>query len=124
MRPLLLALLAAVILSAPVPAAAVQETAAELRATGLVGERYDGYLGMVAEAPPQLRARVEAVNIRRRSHYTGLATRRGARVEEVAVAAACEIFAARVQPGQHYMLHDNVWRRRGAGPIARPDYCE
>lgn len=124
-RPLILlaAALLAVTAGAPPVAGLVQESAAELRATGLAGERYDGYLVLVAAAPPALRAQVEAVNIRRRAHYTNLAARRGARVEEVGVAAACEIFAMRVQPGQHYMLPDNIWRRRGQEPIPRPEHC-
>jgi len=104
--------------------AAMQESAAELRATGLVGEQYDGYLGLVGSAPPRIRSEMDAINIRRRAHYTELANRRRARVEEVAVAAACEILASRVGPSQYYLLPDGVWRRReGEAPVARPDYC-
>ena len=105
-------------------AAAVQESASELRATGLVGERYDGYLGLVAAAPGHIRAQVDAINIRRRAHYTNLASRRGVRVEEAAVAAACEIFESRILSGQYYLLPDNEWRqRRGNEPVPRPTYC-
>ena len=105
--------------------AAVQESAADLRATGLVGEQYDGYLGLVGSAPPRVRAEMVAVNIRRRAHYTELATRRRARLEEVGVAAACEILAARVGPGEYYRLADGVWHRReGTQPVPRPSYCE
>ena len=105
--------------------AAVQESAAELRATGLVGEQYDGYLGLVGSAPPRVRAEMDAVNIRRRAHYTELAARRRARVEEVGVAAACEILATRVGPGEYYRLADGVWHRReGTAPVPRPSYCE
>ena len=110
--------------AAPAVATAAQESASELRATGLVGEQFDGYLGVVGSAPPRVRAEMDAVNIRRRAHYTALAARRGARVEEVAVAAACEIFAARVAPSQYYLLPDLVWRRReGSEPVPRPGYC-
>jgi uncharacterized protein YdbL (DUF1318 family) len=105
-------------------AAAAQESAAELRATGLVGERFDGYLGLVGSASPRVRSEMDAVNIRRRAHYTELARQRRAQVEEVAAAAACEIFAARVAPGQYYLMPDNVWRRReGIEPLPRPGYC-
>jgi uncharacterized protein YdbL (DUF1318 family) len=105
-------------------AAAVQESAAELRATGLVGERYDGYLGLVGAAPSPIRREMEAVNIRRRAHYTELARQRRAQVEEVAAATACEIFATRVAPGQHYLLPDETWRKReGSAPVPRPGYC-
>ena len=105
-------------------AAALQESAAELRATGLVGEQYDGYLGLVGAAPSRVRTEMDAVNIRRRAHYTGLAARRRVRVEEVAVAAGCEILATRVASGQYYLLPDNIWRRReGDAPVPRPGHC-
>jgi hypothetical protein len=112
-------------LAAAAPAAA-QESAAELRSTLLVGERYDGFLGLVrADAPDRLRSHMHAINIRRRAQYTELARRRGARVEEVAVAAGCEILASRVGAGQYYLLPDGIWRqRRGNEPVPRPDYCQ
>ena len=125
-RPLALFAAAALAAAGGVPpsSAAAQDSAAALRATALVGERYDGYLALVGPAPQHFRAQVEAINIRRRSHYTHLASRRGVRVEEVAVAVACEIFATRVLPGQYYFLPDNVWRRRGSEPVPRPDLCD
>ena len=120
-----LALAAALAVSVPAVAAAlVQESASELRSTGLVGEQYDGYLGLVGSAPPRIRAAMDAVNIRRRAHYTELARVRGARVEEVAVAAAGELFALRVAPGDYYLLPDRAGRRReGNGAVPRPHYC-
>jgi hypothetical protein len=110
--------------AAGLAAAAAQETAAELRATGLVGEQYDGYLGLVGSAPPRIRAEMDAVNIRRRSYYTALARQRRAQIEEVAAATACEIFATRVAPGEYYLLPGEAWRRReGPAPVARPAWC-
>lgn len=104
--------------------AAQADTSAELRATGLVGEQADGYLGVVGNATPALRARVNAVNIKRRAFYTELAGRRSAKIEEVAAATACEMFATRVMPGQYYRLPDGIWRRReGNAPVPRPTYC-
>ena len=120
----LAAVLALAAASGLAAAAAAQESAAELRATGLVGERYDGFLGVVGAAPPRVRAEAAAVNIRRRAHYTELARTRGVVVEEAAAATACEIFATRIAPGQYYLLPDNVWRRReGNAPVPRPGYC-
>jgi len=123
MRRLLI--VAALALCAPnAGASAVQESASELRATGLVGEQHDGFLGIVGVAPPRVRAEADAVNIRRRAHYTRLAALRHAQIEEVAAAAACEIFASRVGPGEFYLLPDNVWRRReGNAAVPRPAYC-
>lgn len=104
--------------------AMLQDASAALRATGKVGEQADGYLGVVGSADGSLRAQVDAVNIKRRAYYTDLAAKRGAKIEEVAAATACEIFASRIGPGQYYRLTDGVWReRQGNTPVPRPAYC-
>ena len=100
------------------------DASASLRASGKVGEQSDGYLGVVGSADASLRAQVDAVNIKRRAYYTDLAGKRGAKIEEVAAATACEIFASRVGPGQYYRLSDGAWRQReGGAPVPRPAYC-
>ena len=116
--------LAAVVGGAGVASAMFQDASASLRASGKVGEQSDGYLGVVGSADASLRAQVDAVNIKRRAYYTDLAGKRGAKIEEVAAATACEIFASRVGPGQYYRLADGVWRQRdGSAPVPRPGYC-
>ncbi len=93
------------------------------RQAGIVGERYDGYLGYLANPGERVSREVGAVNIKRRSLYTGLATRRSATVQEVGIAAGCGLLAE-VSVGESYMLNDGMWRRRGAGvPAHVPDYC-
>ncbi|QNN64148.1 YdbL family protein [Sphingomonas rhizophila] len=106
------------------PAAAQSSPAiAAARASGVVGERYDGYLGLAAGSGDNLRKIVGAVNIKRRSLYSQLAARRGVSPSEVGITAACQLFA-RVAVGEVYMLQDGIWRRRGPGQGApRPDYC-
>ena len=104
--------------------AMIQDASGELRASGQVGEQADGYLGLVGSAPAGLRAQVDAVNIKRRAHYTGVAAKRGAKIEEVAATTACELFRTKVAPGQYYRLPDGVWRQRDGGtPIPLPSYC-
>ena len=104
--------------------AMLQDASASLRATGQVGEQADGYLGLVGSASADVRAQVDAVNIKRRAYYTDLAAKRGAKIEEVAAATACEIFAGRVQPGQYYKLPGGSWQKReGSAPVPRPAYC-
>jgi uncharacterized protein YdbL (DUF1318 family) len=101
-----------------------QDNSAQLRATGKVGEQADGYLGIVGTATGDLRAQVDAVNIKRRAFYTDLAAKRGAKIEEVAATTACEILATRVQPGQYYRLPGGGWQQRqGSAPVPRPSYC-
>jgi uncharacterized protein YdbL (DUF1318 family) len=96
---------------------------ASARASGMVGERIDGYLGYASPPSRSLRAQVDAINIRRRALYISLARRRSVSAQEVGIAAACELLR-RVAVGEAYMLADGVWRRRAAGqPVQRPDYC-
>ncbi|HMC91279.1 MAG TPA: YdbL family protein [Allosphingosinicella sp.] len=97
--------------------------AAELRSSGAAGEQADGYMGVVGSPASDIRAKVEAVNIRRRAHYTDLAARRGVKIEEAAATVACEIFRDRVAPGQFYRLTDGIWRKRDSAPVPLPHYC-
>ena len=106
-----------------VPAAAQTAAVDAARAAGVAGERYDGYMGFAGAASGQLRSQVAAINIRRRSLYSNLATSRGASPQEVGITAGCQLLA-RVAVGQAYMLGDGVWRRRAAGQAAPvPGYC-
>jgi uncharacterized protein YdbL (DUF1318 family) len=100
------------------------DASAQLRASGQAGEQADGYLGIVGSPGSDLRAQVDAVNIKRRAYYTQLAASRGAKIEEVAATTACELFRSKVGAGQYYRLPDGVWRQRdGSTPIPLPGYC-
>lgn len=124
MRSLLPAAAAVLLLSIGAPAAAqTNPTISAARQAGTVGERFDGYLGHTAGVPDSVRRQVGAVNIRRRSLYTGLASRRKVTVQEVGIAAGCELLAE-VRAGEIYMLNDGIWRRRAPNrPAPVPSYC-
>lgn len=120
---LALALMAAAVAAAP-PAHAQQAGAiAEAKRAGLIGERFDGYLGFVANPQPALRRQVNAINIRRRALYAGLAARKRASTEEVGITATCTLMAT-VGIGEYYLPGDGAWRRRAPGqPAPVPAYC-
>jgi uncharacterized protein YdbL (DUF1318 family) len=99
------------------------DASAQLRASGQAGEQADGYLGIVGSPGSDLRAQVDAVNIKRRAYYTQLAASRSAKIEEVAATTACELFRSKVGTGQYYRLPDGVWRQRDSAPIPLPGYC-
>ena len=112
----------AFVVAAPV-AAQSATTAVAARQAGIVGERYDGYLGFAATPADSVRRQVGAINIRRRSLYIGLAGRRRVQLQVVSIAAGCQLLA-QVKVGEAYMLNDGVWRRRAAGqPAPVPSYC-
>jgi uncharacterized protein YdbL (DUF1318 family) len=99
---------------------------ASARAAGIVGEQGDGYLGFAKTPPADVKAAVDATNIKRRAIYTEIAAKPGsvATVQEVAAARGCEQLANRVGPGQPYRLTANgAWQVRGSGPIALPAIC-
>ena len=105
------------------PAVAQTPAVNSARASGAVGERYDGYLGVAAPVSGAVRSQVATINIKRRSLYSNLAARKGASPQDVGVTAGCQLLA-RVGVGEAYMWADGVWRRRAAGqgpPI--PNYC-
>jgi uncharacterized protein YdbL (DUF1318 family) len=123
MRKLLLLLLALVSLAATGPALA-QDSAmiVQARRAGLIGERYDGYLGFVATPSAGLRRQVNAINIRRRSLYYDLATRKGVTREEVGITAACSLFR-RLGAGEYYLPGQGGWQRYAPGRSPVPSYC-
>ncbi|MFL6759756.1 YdbL family protein [Sphingomonas sp.] len=93
------------------------------RASGAVGERYDGYLGIAATVPSAVRVQVNTINIRRRSLYSNLAAAKGATPQAVGITAGCELLA-RVAVGEAYLWADGGWRRREPNqPPPVPDYC-
>ena len=109
-------------LAASAPA---QDPAAILaaRRAGLIGERYDGYVGLVnPNASAELRRQVAALNIRRRSLYSSLAARRGVSPEEVGITAACSLLR-RIGVGEYYLLGQGGWTRLVPGRSPVPSYC-
>jgi uncharacterized protein YdbL (DUF1318 family) len=115
---------AAIALAMPAAIAVAQTPAVNAaRSAGIVGERYDGYLGFASSPTAAVRSQVISINIRRRALYSDLAARRGVTPAEVGITAGCQLLA-RVGVGEVYMLADGVWRRRMPGrPAPVPDYC-
>jgi uncharacterized protein YdbL (DUF1318 family) len=77
---LLVALLAA-------PSVAQTPAVNGARASGAVGERYDGYMGVAAPVSGALRSQVATINIKRRSLYSNLAASKGVSPQDVGVTA-------------------------------------
>ena len=95
---------------------------AAARAAGQVGEKMDGYLGMVGAGGASLRAMVDDLNIKRRAVYSQKAQAQHATVEEYAMAQAC-ILIWRTVPGERYQAPDGSWRTRTEAPPLRDPRC-
>jgi uncharacterized protein YdbL (DUF1318 family) len=95
---------------------------AAARAAGQIGERADGYLGVIGNVDPAVRRMVEDINIRRRAVYSEKARANNASVEEFAFTAGC-LAVARTAPGERYLAPDGTWQTRGSGPAIRDPRC-
>lgn len=122
-RRAILGIAVAAIFTAASPATAQDPAVSAAIRDGRVGERFDGYLAFAEDPSPTLRKQVSAVNIRRRSLYIALASRRGVLPQTASIAAGCELLG-RVGVGQRYLWKDGIWRRRDSGdPPPVPADC-
>jgi len=121
MRKLLIPVLALAI--AATPALGQRDPAyAVARAAGQVGEKMDGYLGIVGTPTHELRTMVDDLNIKRKAVYAQQAQAQHATVEEYALTAGC-LAIARTVPGEKYQAPDGSWATRTSAPPLRDPRC-
>ncbi|MDA9918571.1 YdbL family protein [Erythrobacter sp.] len=92
------------------------------RSAGQVGEKTDGYLGIVGGANPQLQRLVNDINIKRRAVYARKAQENNATLEEYALSAGCQAIA-RTSPGEKYQAPNGSWQTRTSAPPERDPRC-
>jgi len=84
----------------------------EAKANGWLGERIDGYVGVVrADTPAELRALAEDINARRRQKYAEIAEKRDVPVEAVAQIAGKKLIE-QAPAGQFVLGADGQWRQK------------
>lgn len=106
-----------------VPALAQRDPGyAAARAAGKVGERVDGYLGIVGAGDAALQAIVNDINIKRRALYSQKARAANATLDEYALTAGCQAILA-TRPGEKYQAPDGSWQTRGSGAPQRDPRC-
>lgn len=81
------------------------------KAAGLVGERPDGLVGVVASVSTEVEALVKAINTRRLSQYQDIARRTGTSLPAVQ-AVAGEKAIEQAPPGSFVMDDKGTWRRK------------
>lgn len=105
------------------PALAQRDPAyAAARAAGTVGEKVDGYLGVVGTADRALQAVVSDINIQRRALYSQKAQAAKATLDEYALTAGCQAILA-TRPGEKYQAPDGSWQTRGSAAPDRDARC-
>ncbi|OBV11696.1 DUF1318 domain-containing protein [Erythrobacter dokdonensis DSW-74] len=108
---------------AATPAMADRDPAyAAARAQGKVGEKPDGYLGIVGRADPALQRVVDNINIKRKAVYSQKALENKATPDAYAFTAGCQAIA-RTVPGEKYMAPDGSWQTRTSAPPIRDPRC-
>ena len=105
------------------PAFAQRDPAyAAARAEGKVGEKIDGYLGIVSSSSPSLQAIVNDINIKRRAVYAEKAKAANATLDEYALTAGCQAILA-TAPGEKYQAPDGSWQTRTSAAPQRDARC-
>ena len=105
------------------PAFAQRDPAyAAARAAGQVGEKMDGYLGIVGAETAELRRIVNDINIKRRAVYAERAQANNATLEEYALTAGCQAILA-TSPGEKYQAPDGTWQTRTSAAPMRDSRC-
>lgn len=95
---------------------------AAARAAGQVGEKMDGYLGVVGGSNPTLQRLVDDINIQRRAVYTKQAQEQKATVVEYAFTTGC-LNIQRTTAGEMYQAADGSWKKRTAAAPDRDPRC-
>lgn len=103
-------------------AALAEVTYAAARSAGQVGEKMDGYLGIVGAETPDLARLVRDINIKRRAVYAEKAQAAGATIEEYAFTSGC-LLISRTVAGEKYQAPDGSWQTRTSAPPVRDSRC-
>ena len=92
------------------PGAAHASALDDAKAAGHLGERIDGYLGVVPGAPGSAAALAEDINSKRRARYEDIAKKRGVPVEAVAQIAGKKLVAK--APSGQMIMENGGWRAK------------
>ena len=88
---------------------ALADQLADAKKAGSVGERPDGYLGVVeGRGGAEVKTLVEEINAKRRQKYSGIAEKRGTSVEAVAALAGAKLIES-ASPGEYVMTSSGEW---------------
>lgn len=100
-------LLASLLFSACLFAAITLDAAKQ---QGLVGERLDGYLGII-ESSNQVQVLVDDINAKRREAYIKIAKKNQLTLEQVAALAGKKAIA-KTPTGQYVQAEDGSWQKK------------
>lgn len=101
-------LLAGLILSSPLFALSLDQA----KAAGIIGERYDGYLGVVASpAPAEVAEMVKSINNQRRTEYKRLANKNNVGLNVIERLSGRQLIS-QLPSGQFYLTDSGQWLKK------------
>lgn len=84
----------------------------DAKAAGYIGERPDGYLGLVnPNAPAAVKSMVKSINDQRREHYKQIAGKDGTSLQAVEAIAGKTVIK-KAAPGTYIMTGSGQWVRK------------
>ncbi|MEW4466622.1 YdbL family protein [Parasphingorhabdus sp. JC815] len=95
---------------------------AAARASGVIGEKPDGFLGYVTSPSASVKAMVEDLNIKRKAAYTRKAQETNSTVEQFAFTSGCNLIM-RTTAGEKYQAPDGSWQTRTEAAPIRDSRC-
>lgn len=96
---------------ATLPGGALAVDLAQAKASGWVGERRDGYLGVIPGAPGDVQGLVDGINADRRRAYQGVASSNNVPLDQVEALAGQKLIG-RAAPGEFIMDAAGRWIRK------------
>jgi uncharacterized protein YdbL (DUF1318 family) len=95
---------------------------ATAKSAGQIGEKPDGFLGIVGAETTELRRIINDINIKRRAVYAQKAQENSATLEEYALSTGCQLIL-KTSVGEKYMAPDGSWQTRTSAPPLRDPRC-
>lgn len=83
------------------------------RTNGQIGEKTDGYLGVIGTQSGSIEALTSKINILRKQVYTKTAVSQGISIEKAAFLGGCKNIE-RTSVGEKYQAPDGTWQDRGS----------
>ncbi|MCB2048527.1 MAG: YdbL family protein [Novosphingobium sp.] len=116
------AAIAAVLALGAASAPVLAQDYAAAKASGQIGEKVDGYVGVVGAGSADLRRIVDDTNIKRKAVYAEKAQSQHVTIEEYAFATGCTLIA-KTAPGEKYQAPNGTWQTRTAAAPQRDSRC-
>ncbi len=83
------------------------------KASGIVGEKADGYLGFVSSSSDAgLKAAVDEINAGRHDVYAQAAAKNGVSVDAAGQSAFASVISAKLKPGEYYQDASGAWAKK------------